>query len=124
MSKEPKNQRGRVRPLPPLLPSLPSVKAAFEHTFLLLPARTQNLLRQQFRDGLTVVELGALYHVHHATAARWIALARTELNRRTRKELKLRLRLSTSECDSIVRLAGSNLAQSLSGLFRGTPASS
>lgn len=94
-------------------------KEAFERAFLSLPPRSQNLLRQHTLDGLTVVELGALYQVHHATAARWLVDVRHELNQRTRKELKLRLRLTSSECDSIVRLASSHLAQSISGLIRG-----
>jgi RNA polymerase sigma-70 factor len=93
-------------------------KEAFEHAFCSLPPRTQNILRQHVLDGLTVVELGVLYHVHHATTARWIAEARGELNRRTRKELKRRLGLSSSECDSILRLADSHLAQSISGVLR------
>jgi RNA polymerase sigma-70 factor (ECF subfamily) len=99
-------------------------KEAFECAFLSLPPRMQNLLRQQVIDGLTVVELGALYRVHHATAARWLVAARSELNLRTRKELTLRLRLSSSECDSLLRLSNSYLAQSLSGLFRGVSPSS
>ncbi|MFO0576282.1 MAG: transcriptional regulator [Polyangia bacterium] len=98
-------------------------KAALERALRSLPARAQNLLRQQILDGLTVTELGALYKVHHATAARWLVDARRELVRRTRNELKASLRLTTSECDSILRLAQDRLEVSISRLLRHTPAS-
>jgi RNA polymerase sigma-70 factor (ECF subfamily) len=98
-------------------------KEAFERAFLSLAPRAQNLLRQQLIDGLTVTELGALYQVHHATAARWLVETRKELIKRTRKELKQRLRLSSSECDSILRLASSHLEPSISRLLRGAAAS-
>lgn len=97
-------------------------KEALEQALRSLPARAQNLLRQQIIDGLTVTELGALYQVHHATAARWLIDARNELAKRTRRELKTRLRLTTSECESILRLAASHLDVSISRLLRRAPA--
>ena len=97
-------------------------KEAFAQALLSLSPREQNLLRQQVLDGLTVTELGALYQVHHATAARWLVEARKELVQRTRKELKTRLRLTSSECDSILRLADSHLTLSLSRLLGRAPA--
>lgn len=96
-------------------------KEALEQALRSLPARAQNLLRQQIIDGLTVTELGALYQVHHATAARWLIDARKELARRTRRELKTRLRLTASECESILRLAASHLDVSISRLLRRAP---
>jgi RNA polymerase sigma-70 factor (ECF subfamily) len=93
-------------------------KQALERALLSLPPRTQNLLRQQLIDGLTVTEIGTLYQVHPATAARWLVDARKELGRRVRQELKQRLRISNSECDSIMRLASSELSASISRLLR------
>jgi RNA polymerase sigma-70 factor (ECF subfamily) len=95
-------------------------KEAFEGAFLSLTPRAQNLLRQQLVDGLTVAELGVLYHVHHATAARWLVAARQELIKRSRKRLMQSLKLSPLECESVWRLAESQLEVSLSHLFRHT----
>lgn len=92
-------------------------KGAIEQALLALPARAQNLLRQQLIDGLTVTELGALYQVHHATVARWLVDARQALIKGTRRALKTRLRLTDSQCDSILRLAGSHLDVSISRLL-------
>lgn len=99
-------------------------KDALEQALLELPARAQNLLRQQLIDGLTVTELGALYQVHHATAARWLIDARQQLIKGTRRALKTRLRLTNSQCDSILRLAGSQLDVSISRLFQRPSAAS
>jgi RNA polymerase sigma-70 factor (ECF subfamily) len=91
----------------------PAVQGAFEEALRSLGGREQNLLRQHFVDRLSIDELGRLYRVHRATAARWIAAARKELLARTRTALQARLQISTSECDSLIRHVRSHLDVSL-----------
>jgi RNA polymerase sigma-70 factor (ECF subfamily) len=93
-------------------------KLAFERAFITLSVRQQNLLRQQIVDGLTIDDLGALYHVHRATAARWLKEVRTTLVFRTREEMQA-TGLSHSACDQILERAESQLELSLSRLFAG-----
>jgi RNA polymerase sigma-70 factor (ECF subfamily) len=83
-----------------------------------LPARERTLLRQQFVDGLTIDELGALYRVHRATAARWLRHAREAVLARTKAVLIKRLALQPAELESILRVIRSGLDVSLRALFR------
>ncbi len=77
------------------------------------PARDRALLRYSTFDGLSIDEIGALYGVHRATAARWLASAREGILERTRAELARRLGMETPEVDSIIRLVRSRLEVSL-----------
>jgi RNA polymerase sigma-70 factor (ECF subfamily) len=74
-----------------------------------LPARERTLLRYQLMDGLTVDEIGAIFRVHRATAARWIAKIRDDLVTRTRALMAQALGVDTGEAASIVRLVQSQL---------------
>ncbi len=87
----------------------PALVEAFQEALVSLSAREQNLLRQHFVDELTVDQLGALYGVHRATAARWTASAREALVKATRQNFIRRVRVSRRECDSIMRLLQSQL---------------
>jgi RNA polymerase sigma-70 factor (ECF subfamily) len=91
---------------------------ALAAAFRSLPEREQVLLKQQYLDGLTVDEIGALYGIHRATAARWVARARERLLERTRQAVIRDLGVSDSECDSIIRLVHSRLHLSLAQLPR------
>ena len=75
--------------------------------------RERTLLKQQIVDGLGIDELGALYEVHRATAARWVAAAREKLLLRTRRAFMVRVRISSDECESIMRMVRSQLDVSL-----------
>jgi RNA polymerase sigma-70 factor (ECF subfamily) len=86
---------------------------AFRDAFAALSARERNLLRQHHLQGLTVDKLGALYHVHRATAARWVAAAAEHLLDETRRALMARLDIDGSETDSILRLIRSRLDASI-----------
>jgi RNA polymerase sigma-70 factor (ECF subfamily) len=77
------------------------------------PARDRALLRYSAFDGLSIDEIGALYGVHRATAARWLASAREGILARTRAELARRLGVDAPEVDSIIRLVRSRLEVSL-----------
>ena len=83
--------------------------ASLERALDSLTARQRNLLRQQYIDGLSIDELGKLYGVHRATAARWAQAARLALIEATRQILDERLALTDSEFRSLVRLVISQL---------------
>jgi RNA polymerase sigma-70 factor (ECF subfamily) len=88
-------------------------KAAFQEALDSLDAREKTLLKQQIVDGLSIDELGGLYQVHRATAARWVANAREKLLSRTRRTFMMNARISSDECESIMRLVRSQLDVSL-----------
>jgi RNA polymerase sigma-70 factor (ECF subfamily) len=77
-------------------------KAAFHSALASLEARERTLLRLQFIDALSVDQIGALYHVHRATAARWVARARENLNERTQRALARDLGLDAGQLSSIL----------------------
>jgi RNA polymerase sigma-70 factor (ECF subfamily) len=83
-----------------------------------LEARARTLLCQHYLDELGIDELGALYRVHRATAARWIAAAREELLERTRAALQERLSISSPELDSVLRLIASRLDVTLRDILK------
>lgn len=88
-------------------------KTAFQEALESLEARERTLLKQQIVDGLGIDELGALYQVHRATAARWVSAAREKLLMRTRRTFMMRARISSDECESIMRMVRSQLDVSL-----------
>jgi RNA polymerase sigma-70 factor (ECF subfamily) len=84
-------------------------KQAFQEALDSLTDREKVLLRQHVVDGLSIDQLGALYQVHRATAARWIQSARGALLTRTRKRFMSNVKISATECDSIMRMVRSQL---------------
>jgi len=88
---------------------LQDFNAAFAAAFKSLERRSRNALRLQLIDGLGIDEIGALYHVHRSTAARWLVSARQTLVDETRRVLAERLRLTDSEFDSLMRVVKSQL---------------
>jgi RNA polymerase sigma-70 factor (ECF subfamily) len=92
-------------------------KRAFTAALRTLPAREQNLLRQHHLDGLSIDQLGALYRVHRATAARWIQRAQATLLARTKRTLMSQMKVGPSECESIIRLVQSQLHLTLRTLW-------
>ncbi|RYZ41554.1 MAG: hypothetical protein EOO71_11605 [Myxococcaceae bacterium] len=91
---------------------------ALDEGFQALSTQQRNVLRQYFLDGLTIDVLAGLYKVHRATAARWVAAARTELVENVRTRLARELALSGEDVDEIITL--SNLRESLGQLLRRT----
>jgi RNA polymerase sigma-70 factor (ECF subfamily) len=106
-------------------PELAYLKAAFAAEFKAtlaqaieaLSVRERNLLRQSILDGLTIDQLGTLYRVHRATAARWIADVRTKVLDEVRARLMTRLKLDADELESVMRLARSQLDVSVHRLL-------
>jgi RNA polymerase sigma-70 factor, ECF subfamily len=87
--------------------------AALQDAIRELPRKERTVLRYQAIDGLSIDEVGAIYGVHRATAARWAARAREALLIGTRHALMRRLRISEAEVDSVLRLVQSRLDLSL-----------
>lgn len=88
-------------------------KAAFQEALTSLSAKQRNILRYHVCKGLNIAAIGAIYGVHRATVARWIARAREELRDRTRDGLVRRARIDRHQFDSILRLIDSQMDVSL-----------
>ena len=86
---------------------------AFRIALVDLPPRERTLLRYQLVDGLTIDEIGSIFRVHRATAARWLAKIREDLVTRTRSLMAESLGVDTAEAASIVRLVQSQLDMSV-----------
>ncbi len=91
--------------------------AAFRDAVRALEPRLRTVLRMSFVDALSIDQIGAVYAVHRATAARWIQRACDELNEQTRALLIQRLSLSSTELDQLTALVRSQLDVSLSQLL-------
>jgi RNA polymerase sigma-70 factor (ECF subfamily) len=94
---------------------------AFRVALGTVPARERSLLRYQLIEGLGIDEIGSLHGVHRATAARWLAQARTQLLERTRAEVVARLGIAPGEVDSILRLVHSRLDVSMERALQSKP---
>jgi RNA polymerase sigma-70 factor, ECF subfamily len=92
-------------------------RAAFVAALAGLSERQRNLLRQYHLDGLTIDQLGALYGINRATAARQVASARAALLAATRDRLAAGLAIDANDVDSIIRLVRSQLELSIRELL-------
>jgi RNA polymerase sigma-70 factor (ECF subfamily) len=81
-----------------------------------LAVRERTLLRLHFVDGRNVDEIGKIYQVHRATAARWIVAARERVLEEMIRILATRVKLTKTEFDSIANLVGQDLHLSLSAV--------
>ena len=77
----------------------------------------RSVLKMSFVDGLSIDEIGTIYVVHRATAARWIQRACDEVFEKTRDLLAERLSLSPTELDRMNAMVRSQLDVSLSQLL-------
>jgi RNA polymerase sigma-70 factor (ECF subfamily) len=93
------------------------LRAAFHAGVEQLAVRQRNLLRQYYLDGLTIDDLGALYRVHRATAARWITELRGELLANVLRALETDFTVDRDELSSVIRLVRSQLELSLDRLL-------
>lgn len=93
-------------------------KQAFERAFQGLSSRDRNVLRYHFLDGLSIDEIGALYQVHRATAARWLVRIRQKLSDATLDGMVTELGLKEGEIHSIVALVQSRLVMSITRILR------
>ncbi len=90
--------------------------SAFRDGIAALDPRSRTLLRMSLVDGASIDEIGAVYTVHRATAARWISKASDELHAAVRTRLIERLSLTPTELDQLTALVRSQLDVSLSQL--------
>ena len=94
------------------------LKKAIRDAFSALEVRQRNLLRQHILDELTIDDLARLYRVHRATCARWLADARADLGKHTRKKLVASLGLGQKdEVDSLLRFLDSDIELSISRIL-------
>jgi RNA polymerase sigma-70 factor (ECF subfamily) len=93
-------------------------KRAFEEGIRALDPKERTILKYHALDGLNIDQIGAVYGVHRATVARWIASVRDTLLIRTREILMDKIAVDRAEFDSIMRLIQSQLDVSLSRLLR------
>ena len=94
---------------------------AFTQSLAVLATRQRNVLRLKYLDGMSIDQLGAVYGVHRASAARWVVAAQEALLKETRRRLTERLRLTGSQLDSVLRLISSQLDINLGRLLRSQP---
>lgn len=92
-------------------------RAAFERAVLSLEASERNVLRLHLLDGLSIDEIGGLFQVHRATAARWIARSREAIAQRTRAALVDSLQISATEVDSLIGVMLSRIDVSIARLL-------
>lgn len=95
----------------------PAFRAAFEAALRGLPSEERTLLRLHTVDGLSIDEIGALYRVHRATAARRVQRARERVEAATRERLLAELRVTGTELDSLVAVLRSQLDVSIARLL-------
>ena len=93
-------------------------KIAFQQAVEALDPKERTVLKYHVLDGLKIDEIGAVYGVHRATVARWIAAVRDTLLIQTRRILMDKIEVNRAEFDSIMRLIESQLDVSLSRLLR------
>lgn len=88
-------------------------KESFEDALAALSPAERNLLRLSLVDGLSIDEIGVVFGIHRATAARRLASAREEVQRGTRKRLQDRLDVAPAELRSIMAHIQSHVELSL-----------
>jgi RNA polymerase sigma-70 factor (ECF subfamily) len=91
-------------------------QALFDAARALAPG-DRHLLRQHLAGGMSVDQLGAVYGIHRATAARRLVRAREQLLAGVRAAMSERLGVSGEELESLVRAISSRLDASLARLL-------
>lgn len=90
-----------------------SFQRALKTAISSLPSRERNLLRLQLVGRCSIDQLGRMYLVHRATAARWLEGARNRVFESVREQMKMEHRLTDGEFDSIARGVRSQLDLSI-----------
>jgi RNA polymerase sigma-70 factor (ECF subfamily) len=87
----------------------PEVEEAVREALQRLGERERLLLRLNVGEGMSIDQLGAMYSVNRATAARWLVAAKRTLALSAGQLLRERLKVSESECHSLLKLVRSQL---------------
>jgi RNA polymerase sigma-70 factor, ECF subfamily len=90
----------------------PAFKRALGCALAALAPRERSALRLSFIDNLSIDQIGRIYGVHRATAARWITRAQTRVRELTMAMLQDNLRITPSEADSLIRDVGQDALSS------------
>lgn len=122
---EPADEHGAAMGLVAVGPDLAYMKerykAELEEAIVIalgeLGARERAILRLHLGERLSVDRIGALYSIDRSTAARWLTAARDALVNGARAVARSRLKLSSTECDSIAALVQSDLDVSVARLL-------
>src|SRR5262249_38666170 len=93
-------------------------KAAFADGGGALDSPDRVVLKHHLVDRLSIDQIGALYHLHRATAARRLARAREALLHATRAALARRLGLPPERLAGVLDLVASRLEVSVERLLR------
>lgn len=93
-------------------------RAAFAEALAGLDARSRNLLRHRYLDGLDVAAMASIYGLHRVSMSRTLSRVRDDLHAGIRRAFMRRLGVDQAELDSILALIGSHLEVSLAGLLR------
>ncbi len=94
-------------------------QAALEEALAGLEPRDKTLLRMHFLDGMSVDEIGVVFRVHRATAARWLVAIRGRIFEQVSKRVALEMPSSSSEFRSLVRLVYSDVRLSIGRVLAG-----
>jgi len=90
-----------------------AVSHAFKEALEALEADARTMLRMHYVDGLTIEQVGQVFRVSRATAARMLLKAREALVTAVRERLHAELGVSTTEAHSLLELVRSRIDMSL-----------
>ncbi len=82
---------------------------AFREALASMSSRERNVLRYHLVENMTFEDIGRLYGVHRATAARWVSRARETLCARTRDRFTQRVSMSEEGFQRVVALIESEV---------------
>jgi RNA polymerase sigma-70 factor (ECF subfamily) len=91
----------------------PAFRAAFRAAFESLSSRERAVLRLHLVEGKSIDAIAALYTIHRATAARWVARVREVLLERTRELFTRGTKTALDEVSSLMRSLVSELDLSI-----------
>lgn len=97
---------------------LTEFKEAISAAIAQLSTEQRNLLRLFYVDGITTVQLGAMFGVNQSSTSRRLTAARSAILEETKRSLRSRLKLSESSFQELSRLVQSQLDLSLSRLLK------
>jgi RNA polymerase sigma-70 factor (ECF subfamily) len=92
-------------------------KEAFEAAIEELSARDRTVLKLHVIDRLSIDEIGTLYKVHRATAARWLETIRDQLGDRTRVLMSEKLAIGGTDLESVIHVIQSQVTMTLSRIL-------
>lgn len=87
----------------------PELTRAFQDAVASLTSEERNLLRYHFIKNLSIDEIGQIYGIHRATAARRINRAREVLCARTQENFRARIPVDTAAYNSLLSLIESQI---------------